>query len=381
MNYTRKINVLHIIWSLEKGGAERFLVSLVKNFDQSRFNSIVCCLNWKGEWAKELEDKGVRVIALNKKGKFDLSVIFKIKNIIKQNKIDIVNTHLWAADVLGRIAAILAGVPVIISTVQNVDIWKKWWQKIIDRMLLNKTDKFITVSDAVKVFLEKEGIKSGKIEVIPNAIEIDKFGLQSSDVSSQLSAISSLKEFFGIVDGETVFAVIGRLVKQKGHKYLLEALHNLNGNYNFKLLIVGDGPLRESLQQSVVSYQLQDRVLFTGYRSDIPKILEISDCLVLPSLYEGLPVCVLEAMAAAKPVIATDVGGTKTIVKNNETGFLVQPKDSTALTQAIINLINLPDRGKNMGQKARGIVKDNFSIKSVAQKTEDLFTLLAKGKQ
>jgi glycosyltransferase involved in cell wall biosynthesis len=360
-----RINVLHIIWSLEKGGAERFLVSLVKHFDQTRFNSIVCCLNWKGEWAKELEDNGIKVIALNKKGKFDISVIFKLISVIKQYDISIVNTHLWAADTLGRLAAIIASVPVIISNVQNVDIWKQPWHRFIDKLLSYKTIKFIAVSQAVKQFLiGTESIPEDKIEVIYNGIDIS--------MDHRPSTID-LKQQFGIRVDDIVLTVVGRLVEQKGHKYLFEALSMLNGKYSLKLLVVGEGPLRNSLQSMVNSLQLNDKIKFLGQRNDIAQILEISDCLVLSSLYEGLPVCVLEAMAAGKPVIATKVGGIPELVKDGKTGFIVEPKNSEVLLQAIDKLTNLPDIGKEMGARGREIANNNFSIISIAKHTKELF--------
>ncbi len=367
-----RVNVLHVIWSLEKGGAERFLVSLVQNFDRNRFNSIVCCLNWRGEWAKELEDKGIEVIALNKKGKFDFGVISRIIKIIKQNEITIVNTHLWAADVLGRLAAILAGAPVIISTVQNVDIWKRPWHRFIDRLLSYKTTKFIAVSHAVKQFLiETEGIPEEKIEVIPNAVDIGSLKVDESSGSQ-------IKEELKINDDEIVLTVVGRLVEQKGHKYLFEALSMLNGKYNIKLLVVGEGPLKQRLADSVERLGLKDKVIFTGQRKDIPQILNISDCLVLPSVYEGLPVCVLEAMAAGKPVIATKVGGTPELIKDGKTGFLVEPRNPEVLSQAIEKLAHSSDKGKEMGVKAREIVYNGFSIAPITKRTEELFINLAE---
>jgi glycosyltransferase involved in cell wall biosynthesis len=375
-----------VIWSLEKGGAERFLVSLVKHTDPEKINSIVCCLNWKGDWASELEQKGIKVIALNKKGKFDICVIYKIICVIKQHQIDVVNTHLWAADTLGRISAVLARVPVIISTVQNVDIWKKPWHMFIDRLLSYKTTKFIAVSKAVKQFLiETERIPEEKIDVIYNGIEIPRSQvIPSTPLGTPFGRSSQVREEFGIKNDEVVLAVVGRLVEQKGHKYLFEALNQLNGRYNIKLLVVGEGPLLQSLKSSldfardrqVADFRLKDKVIFTGQRKDIAEILNASDCVVLPSLYEGLSVSMLEAMAAGKPVIATNVGGTPELISNNQTGLLVKPRDSQALFGAIETLINLPDKGRKMGERARELVVNAFSIETIAKKTTDFYLSL-----
>lgn len=369
---TSKINVLHVIWSLEKGGAERFLVSLVKNFDRNLFNSIVCCLNWKGEWAKELEEKGIKVIALNKRGKFDIFVIFKIITVIKQNKIDIVSTHLWAADVFGRLAAILAKTPIIVSTVHRVELEKKWWQWKLEKLLGNRTDIFIAVANAVKNhYHQQSGVPLSKIAYIPNSIELEKFKIQGD--------ITYLHKELNLTSQNFILLCLGRLSKEKGHKYLFEALSLLNGQYRFKLLVVGEGPLRNSLQSMVHSLQLDDKVIFTGQRNDIPQILEISDCLVLPSLYEGLPTCILEAMAMSKPVIATTVGGTQELIKNGEAGFIVEPRNPTALSEAITKLIKMPDRERReLGLKGREIVINNFSIENIAKETENVFLELVE---
>lgn len=369
------VNVLFIIWSLEKGGAERFLVSLVKYLDKNKIKPIVCCLNWKGEWAKELEDRGIKVIALNKKGKFDIAVIFSLIRVIRQYDISIVNTHLWAADALGRMAAILAGVPVIVSTIHSLDLWKKWWHMVIDKLLSYRTNMFIAVSESAKNhYINTEKIALSKVAYIPNAIEIEKF--KNNEDCSYLYYELELKK-----EESIILACIGRLNEEKGHKYLLEALSSLNGRYNIKLLVVGEGPLRNSLQSMVHSLQLNDKIKFLGQRNDIPQILEISDCLILSSIYEGLPSCILEAMAAGKPVIATKVGGIPDLIVEEETGFMVPSQDSHALALAIEKLINLPDKGKKMGINGREIANDNFSIALIAKHTEELFLKLAENNE
>ena len=206
------VKVLFVIWSLERGGAERFLVSLVKTIDRTKIEPVVCCLNWKGEWAGEIENKDIKVIALNKKGKFDVFAFLKLVKIIKEGKFDIVNTHLWAADTIGRLAAITAGVSVIVSTAQNVDIWKRWWHKTIDRFLACKTDMIIAVSEAVKNYYnQKIRIPVSKITVIPNAIEVSRFE-ESKDISYLYKELKIKKD-------DLILSCIGRLTEQKGQIY------------------------------------------------------------------------------------------------------------------------------------------------------------------
>ncbi len=368
-----KVKVLFVIWALERGGAERFLVSLLKAIDKNRVEPTVCCLNWKGEWAPEVERAGIEVIALNKKRKIDLSVLLKLVRIMKKERFYIVNTYLWGADVVGRIAAILAGVPVIISTVQNVDVWKRWHHIIIDKILASRTDMFIAVSEAVRDYCNKRiGIPLKKIVVIPNAVEVERF--QSNGHNEYLYNELNLNE------NDFILSCIARLTEQKGQRYLLQSISRLRSKFpNLRVIFAGEGEDKEILEKMAQELGVIDNVRFLGQRQDIPEILHLSDGVVLPSLYEGLPVCVVEAMAVGKPVIATAVGGTPEIVYDKETGFLIPPADVYALEKAIEELISLPDRGESIGRKAKEMVMERFSIDVVSRETESLFISLMGG--
>ncbi|MBP9853823.1 MAG: glycosyltransferase [Candidatus Omnitrophica bacterium] len=366
--------VLFIIWSLERGGAERFLAGLLNHIDRSRFEPVLCCMNWKGEWAEPLERKGIRVIELNKKKGIDLKAFWSLISIIREGKFQIVNTHLWLADVMGRIAAILCRVPVIISTAQNVDVWKKWHHRWIDRELATATVKIIAVSKAVKEYYENEvGIPGEKIEIIPNAIDVDLY----KDVED----ISYLYDEFDLKKENFILACIGRLDFQKGHKYLLESLKEIyNDMPDLRILIVGEGIEREDLKKSAEDYGIMPALRFTGQRQDIPHILKLSKALILPSIFEGLPLCVLEAMAASRPVIATNVGGTTELAVEGRTAFIVEPKRPDLLSSAIRRLRALPDQGRQMGINGYEIVARHYSIQSITDKTMNLFEQLVKVK-
>lgn len=370
----RPIKALFIIWSLEKGGAERFLASLVQNLDREKVDPVVCCLNWKGIWAKELEEKGIKVIALEKKMGLDLRAFFKLIKFMKQERFDIVNTQLWESDTMGRAAAILAGIPVIISTAQNVDVWKKWRHRAIDRVLSFWTDKIISVSEAAREYYHKEvGIPSSKITVIPNAIDTSKF--------ENTGKIDHLYDELGVKKENFVLTCVGRLTEQKGQVYLLDSVALLKDRYpNIRVLLIGEGENENSLRKLCADLHINTMVHFLGFRNDIAQILKLSDALVLPSIYEGLPLCVLEAMSAAKPAIVTDAGGNREVVEDKKTGFIVPPRDTVALAEAIKNLITLPDKGKAIGEKGREIIRNNFSIKTIADRTTELFLSLRNKK-
>lgn len=375
--FTKKqaLKALFVIWSLEEGGAERFLTSLAQNFDRTKIEPVICCLNRKGIWAEELEAKGMRVVALEKKMGIDLRAFFTLIKFMKKERFDIVNTQLWESDTMGRVAAILAGIPVIISTAQNVDIWKKWWQRIIDRLLSLRTNKIIAVSEATKeYYYKKVGIPSSKIVVIPNAIDISKF--------ENVGDVTYLYDELGVTKENFILTCIGRLTEQKGHRYLLDSVALLKARHpSIRVLLVGKGEDENSLKKLCRDLNINTMVRFLSFRSDIPQILKLSDALALPSIYEGLPLCVLEAMSAAKPVIVTDAGGNREIVVDKGTGFIVPPRDAVALAEAIKSLLNLSDRGRAMGERGREIIKNNFTIKPIADKTTGLFLSLSNKKQ
>lgn len=362
--------VLFIIWSLERGGAERFLAGLLTHLDRTKFEPVLCCLNWKGEWGEQIETLGIKVIALNKKGKVDLKAFAQLRRIIREGEFDIVNTHLWLADTMGRLAAIKEKTPIIVSTAQNVDVWKKSWHRMVDRWFAKHTNMVIAVSQAVKKYYHEDvGIPTDKINVIPNAIDVSAY--------ENIGDITYLYKDLNITSDDFVIACVGRLNPQKAHHFLLESLKPLKSKYtNLKVVIVGKGELKNHLVTLSKEYGVSDIVRFVGHRSDIPQILAFSDALVLPSIFEGLPLCVLEAMASELPVIATDVGGTAELAVDGVTGYIVPPRDPQALTAAIEKLMKLSDQGKALGTAGKKIVTERFSIQAITRQTEQLFSEL-----
>ncbi|GEM_PF-90735 len=365
-----RINILYIIWSLGLGGAEQVVINLAKGLDKTRYNPTVLCLNDKGVFAELLEKEGITVIALNKKAVIDLSIVPKIVSVIKQCKIGIVHSHLWGANFWGRIAAKLAGVRVVIATEHSLDVWKKGYYLVLDRLLSHWTDKVVAVSDSVKRFyVENAKISAGKIAVIRNGIEVARS--QGNQVTR-----SHVRREYGIRDDEIVLALIGRLVEAKGHKYFLMALKDIIREHKVRGLIVGAGPLEGELRRYSNELGFNGNVVFTGLRKDVPDILNDIDILVMPSLREGLPIVALEAMAKGKPVVATDVGGTHEVVLDKETGFLVPPTDDKAMAGAIVKILQDKDLAGRMGEAGRKRVEEKFSLDRMVREHEALYDKL-----
>ncbi len=365
----RRHKLLFFIWALEVGGAERFLVELVQGLPKTHFEVKVVCIARKGIWAHSLERDGIEVSCLNKRTGFHPTILPRLMSLIRREKPDLVNTYLWTADLWARLAAILTHVPCILVTEQNVDVWKRWYHRWIDRLLFLYTDYVICVSDQVADFYRREfRLPSRKLRIIPNAISLSPFSREPYSLVFRESLDDDTSHF--------LYACIARLHPQKGHEVLLQAVRLLlnQGYTSFSVLLVGEGPLTDRLRELAASMGLDPWVTFLGVRQDIPRILRHVDAFVLPSLYEGLPLSVIEAMAAELPVIATRVGGTSQIVRDGHTGLLVPPNDPSSLANAMRTLLLNSAAAKRMGRNGRFLVHQFYSIESAAQATEDLFS-------
>jgi len=363
-------NVLYIIWSLGLGGAEQVVISLAQGLDKNKFQSFICCLDDEGVFVDGLKSQGIEIFALNKKRGIDLSVIFKIKRIIKENQIHVVHTHLWGAGLWGRIAALLAGVPVVI-TEHNVDVWKKWYHKLSDKVLALFTKKICAVSNKVKEFYVRNvGISEKKIEVVYNGINPDP------PMASQ-DEIDVIKQELGIVHGVPVIANIGRLVPAKANHIFIEALRILDQkDIVFHSLIIGDGLLKQSLMDASVDLIDKGRLTFAGLRKDVSKILDLTDISVLSSTREGFSIVVLESMAKGVPFVATDVGGNDEQIIDGKTGFLVPCGDAQALAEGMAKILDNPSLASDMGHAAKQRIQDEFSLEGMVKKMQEVYELV-----
>ncbi|MCM8826813.1 MAG: glycosyltransferase [Candidatus Omnitrophica bacterium] len=365
----RRINILYIIWSLGLGGAESVVINLVKGLDKGRFNPFVCCLNDKGIFAEELEREEIKVIALNKKPGLDFSIIPKMIRLINTHNIDIVHTHLWGANCWGRVAAVLGRVKIIIATEHSVDVWKPKHYFLIDRFLSRFTHKIVVVSEAVKDFYKSKGIAEEKLEVIYNGINEENFRI-SGEIREKI------RKELGVNDNTKVLGIIGRLVEPKGHKFLFNAMGMLDGKYNLKVVVVGEGVEKETLKEMVRSLGLEDKVIFTGFRNDVNNILQSIDILVIPSLREGLPLVMLEAMASGVPVISSKVGGIPEVIINGKNGILIEPANVRELAEAISVLVSNNELYQYLSHQAKQSIKAKFTLDRMIKDIEELYLKL-----
>jgi len=362
-----KPKVLFLIGSLGVGGAERFLKSLVLHAAPRGFEAKVVCIAELGLWGEELRSLGIDVVCLNKRQGLDLAILPRLVRVMRAERPQVVNTHLWTADFWGRLAALFAGVPFVAVTEQSIDLWKRWYHKLLDRLLFLGTDLVICVSEEVRSFYARDfGVPAGKLRVIPNAIDLQPF--------EAARGATGLREELGAGD-DFIFICVARLDPAKAHAALIDAARLLveRGCRGFRLALVGDGPLRDELRARSAKGGLTPWVRFLGLRADIPALLSQAQAFVLSSVYEGLPLSILEAMAARLPVIATRVGGTPEIVRPDQNGWLVPPGDAEALAEAMAAVMADPERARRFGGAGRQLVESEYAMERIADRTFALF--------
>jgi len=367
-----KIKLVHIVYSLEIGGMENGVVNLLNHIDKKIFKPIIITLANKGSFALRINTDSIQLIELDKKEGNDLKLPFHLYRILKKFKPHIVHTHNWGSLCEGTIGAKLAKVPIIVHG-EHGTIQKSRSNILIERFFLRIVDQVLSVSEMHRNKMNKIiGFPQKKIKVMLNGVDTERF----SPIKKNLLIRAAL----GIRKDEIVIGTVGRLVKVKNQAMLILSFSRLSKNCsNIKLLLIGDGPLKENLLILAASLGIASNVLFLGKKENIPDILQAMDIFALPSISEGLSNTILEAMSCELPIVATDVGGNSEIVKNGITGYLVPSNDIEAMTKALSDLISKPDQRKQMGIASRKITMSCFSLKEMVENYEKLYlSLIAK---
>jgi len=375
MEQAKAVRIVYLITELNIGGAERALTRAVTRLSNSHYRASVACLYGAGTMADEIRAAGIPVIDLGARGKWDLRVAYRLFRLLRGREVQILHSYMFHADVLGRMAGKLARVPVIVSSRRNVEIGGQI-RELVNRWTANLADRTIAVSDQVReVEIQRSGVDPSKVVTIYNGVDLEDFrGINPTKVKE-------LKRQFSINMGTPVIGTIASLHKRKGHAYLIESLPLILKRFpKAKALLIGDGPLRESIRRKAEDLGLSNSVIFTGIRHDIPELLSALDVFVLPSLWEGMPNVILEAMATGNPVVATHVGGMPEEVEDSVTGLLVPPRDPEALAEAIIALLQDRERAETMGRAGRARVEKYFSVERMVHQTEALYEELIREK-
>ncbi len=368
------LKVLQLIPTLDRSGAEKQMVLLAAGLPRDRFQVEVAALTRLGPLEADLRAANIPVTFIGKKLKADPFALLRLSSFMKDRKFDVVQTWIFAANTYGRIAAHRAKVPVVIVSEMAVDLWKGRAQLRVDRFLNRWTDRVVGNSQAVSDFYRnKADVPTEKLAVIPSGI---------GDEEPPNVDRGEVRRSLGISPEAPLLIFVGRLAEQKAVHDLLAALDILQHvRPDLRALIVGDGPLRNRLEEQAQALGLRAMVKFLGHREDVPMLLVASDLLVLPSLYEGLPNVILEAMRFSKPVVATAAPGTTEVVKHGETGLLVPMKNSTELARAIRNVIEDKELANRLGIGGRMRVEAEFRASVMIERFACLYESLVNTKR
>lgn len=366
------LHVAFCITELEVGGAERCLVELATRLDRTRFTTSVACLGPRprGECAALADQLDAAVVPVRY---FDARGISSAARVLRQlrrhwqaSKPNIVQTFLFHANVIGAIAARRARVPKIVTGLRVAEPHRRW-RRSIERIAGRLADRHVAVSQGVARFArEKIGLPAEKIVVIPNGVVIAKEPVAAANLSQ-----------LGVPSGRRMIVFVGRLDEQKGIEWLIEQTPEITKRLpSHDLLVVGTGPLAERLRGRAMRLGIGDRVHFCGWREDVPQILAASDLLVVPSQWEGMPNVVLEAMAAARPVVAFNVEGAADALGGDANGQIIPRGDAAGFVKRVVEIASDKALQENSGRLNRNRAESRLSIQTMVGCYERLYLKL-----
>lgn len=364
-----------LITGLAYGGAETQLVHLATRLKSRGWKVGVVSLMPPKAYVEDLEAAGVPVFSLGIRRKLpDPRPVLRLARIIWKWRPDIVHSFMVHANILARLVRVLAPVPVLICSAHNIDEGGRL-REILYRLTDPLCDLTTQVSQAgLERYVRVGAVPRRKIRYIPNGVDTERFKPNPED------RLRVRKELG--VDG-FVWLVVGRFDPQKDYPNMLQAFARVVRKYpDTVLLIAGDGPLRETMENLAQELGIEKHVKFLGIRRDIPQLMNAADAYVMSSSWEGMPNVLLEASATGLPVVATDVGGNREIVLEGKTGFLAPPGNPEALALAMVRLMDLPEEKRlAMGRKAREHVVERFSLEKVVDLWEALYEELLQKKR
>jgi len=354
-----------VITSLGLGGAEKLLLTYLKNLDGDKYNLKVCCLRDKPNDILPEVLKYAPVINLSVSNRFNPIVILRILKLMRETNPDIIHSHLFQSRVFTALAFLFYRKPILVTQKHSIVNLKKHNIFILFEMLCIRLNKrVIAISESVKKSLQKyELIPENKIYVLPNCVDFEKFS------KSRKASGHEAKE-------EIIIGTVGRLEKEKGINYLLYAIKIMLSTFpNLRLHIVGDGAATSDLKKLSKKLNISNSVIFFGKFADVIPFYNKMDIFVLPSILEGFGIVLLEAMAAGVPIVATNVNGISEVVVNMQSGLLVPPKNPKAIADAVQKLIENPHLSRSLAKSGlqRAML---FDVKEHVRKLDNFYSNL-----
>ena len=371
----RKLNVLqvcdHLGWEGSRmHGVKRLFAWMIPRFDASRYDVSLVSLRKKDLSEETLDSFGVDITYLHK-GKFDPSTLTALLKVIKRKKIDVLHLHGYGATTFGRMAGAMKRLPTIVHEHANLTT-TPWFQKIADAVLEPSTDIAIAVSRSTADFLiNARQLPPDKVKTVYLGVPLEEFSRARS-----AEEIAAARRELGITADEFAVGTVTRLHDSKGNSYLVDAAAIVvQERPRAKFFIVGEGPLLPDLQQQARALNLGDRFVFHGFAKDVAAVVSAFDVSVFPSLWEGTPLTVFEALAMGKPIVATDADGLLDVLTDNQDALIVRKRDAGALAGAVVRMMDDPALRSRLGAGARR-TGQQYDIAAFVRKMERLYDIL-----
>lgn len=372
-----KYKICHLVVADGISGAENHLMKLIPSLNVEKYNIHFVVMTSRYQVYQDFlkNCQGVEVVFVPLGGKINPLNFFRLLRLFKKEKYDLLHTHNSRADVYGILAGKMAGVKILMVSIhgyQRYDAINPLF-KIRGWILRTFSDRIITISDALRNLIsENEGIDQEKMDTV-------YYGLEPLDSEEDGK---TLREEFHLSKDILLLVDVGRLIPVKGHDILIQALRHIVSSFPKVLLfIVGDGVLKEELTNLSKKLGLEDHVIFTGYRKDVPRFMKEADIFVFPTLGEGFGLVLLEAMAFRKPVVATRVMSIPEIVEDGKSGWLVPPRNPERLADAILQLLRDQKKAVSFGESGFEILSNKFSIERMVRETERIYDRLLQEKE
>ena len=368
------MKVLQLISSSGYYGAEAVMVSLTKHLNQLGIPSTVGVFENAQhpnlEVAEVARQHGLPVEVVRCEGRADWSAVQAIRKFVRRERIDIIHTHGYKAHLYGYLAARVLPCSLIATchgyhsfVPSRIARCRRQFYSSVERVLLQRFDQVVAVSSDLALFLRQRGVRLEKLAVIENGVDLDQFG--SAPPSADLKVAKA---------GRLAVGLVGRLTEGKGHAQFFDAAREFLLQHRETLLVViGDGPLKQPLETLARQLGIEASVVFTGKRSDMAEVYAALDILVLPSLHEGMPMVILEALAAKVAVVATRVGAIPHVILPRQTGLLVEPGDVFGLRDAICQLLIDANLRRSLGEGGYRFVGEHLSASAMAGKYLNLY--------
>ena len=372
---SRKLNIVHICdhlgWEGSRmHGVKRLFAWMIPRFDKTRFNVSLISLRRKDLSEDTLEQFGIDVTYMAR-NKFDPATYTALLKVLEAKKADVLHMHGYGATTFGRLCAWRMGIPAILHEHAN-HTDTPWFQKVADRLLAPHTDLAIAVSESTAEFtIRARLMPAERTKVVYLGAPLDEFARQRS-----AEEIATSRQALGIADGTVAIGTVTRLMPAKGNRYLIEAAPAILARVpNARIFIVGEGELQPELEAQAHALGLGDRVVFTGFTRDVAAALSAFDVVVFPSLWEGTPLTMFEALAMGKPIVATDADGLLDVLTDRRDAIVVPKADAALLAEGVCRLIERPEMAAALAAEARK-TGARYDIAAFVRKMERLYLLL-----